>query len=152
MSSQIFGILYLSELDHFIKEELHIKYHLRYMDDIILIHNDKKYLKYCLGEIIKVLNKYKLEVNSKKTCIKSIKSGLDVLGFRFYIKNNKTIVKVRNSTKLRFRKKCKYLNLMRELNMIDGKYYTNALAGYYGHLSWGNCSKLFYRNIFFAIN
>ena len=32
MSSQIISVIYLSELDHFIKEELHIKYYERYCD------------------------------------------------------------------------------------------------------------------------
>lgn len=33
MSSQFLAILYLNELDHFIKEKLKIKYYIRYMDD-----------------------------------------------------------------------------------------------------------------------
>ena len=32
MSSQIISVLYLNELDHYIKEKLHIKYYLRYCD------------------------------------------------------------------------------------------------------------------------
>ena len=32
MSSQILAIFYLNDLDHFIKEKLHIKYYIRYMD------------------------------------------------------------------------------------------------------------------------
>ena len=37
------------------KEKLHIKYYVRYMDDMILIHEDKEYLKYCWKEIEKEL-------------------------------------------------------------------------------------------------
>ena len=69
MTSQIIAILYLNELDHFIKEKLHIKYYCRYMDDGLLIHNDKEYLKYCLDEILKIINKYNLTLNIKKTRI-----------------------------------------------------------------------------------
>ena len=43
---------YLNELDHYIKEILGIKYYVRYMDDGILIHEDKNYLKYCLSKIL----------------------------------------------------------------------------------------------------
>ena len=32
MTSQIFAIYYLNDLDHFIKEKLRIKYYIRYMD------------------------------------------------------------------------------------------------------------------------
>jgi len=44
------------------------------MDDGILLHKDKSYLKYCLKEITKIINKYKLSLNSK-TQIISIKQG-----------------------------------------------------------------------------
>ena len=95
LSSQTFAILYLNELDHFIKEKLKIKYYIRYMDDGILLCEDKKYLQYCLKEIEKIVNKYKLELN-KKTAIVNIKQGFEFLGFRYYIKKNKVIMKVKN--------------------------------------------------------
>lgn len=145
MSSQMFAILYLNELDHFIKEKLHIKYYIRYMDDGVLIHHDKEYLKYCLKEIEKILFKYKLELNSK-TKIDSIKNGLDFLGFRFYIINGKVIMKLRNSTKKRFKKRAKVLNELLNSGKITRKEYDESLASYKGHLKWGNCTNLFNKN------
>lgn len=143
MTSQIFAIMYLNELDYYIKNNLKIKYYIRYMDDGVLIHNDKEYLKYCLREIDNVLDKYQLRLNVNKTKINSIKNGLDFLGFRFYIINNKVVMKLRNDCKKRFRKKirkinCKYLN-----GDINYNNYNNSLASYSGHLSWGNCNSLF---------
>lgn len=76
MSSQILAIYYLNEMDHYIKEKLHIKYYIRYMDDFILIHKNKEYLKYCLKEIERILKEYKLELNNK-TIILNKKSGLN---------------------------------------------------------------------------
>ena len=49
--NQTIALLYLNDLDHFIKEQLYIKYYGRYMDDFYLIHEDKEYLKYCKNEI-----------------------------------------------------------------------------------------------------
>ena len=43
--TQLIQLAVLDDLDHFIKEELKIKYFTRYMDDFILIHEDKEYLK-----------------------------------------------------------------------------------------------------------
>ena len=65
--SQIMELLVLNGLDHFIKERLHIKYYIRYMDDFILIHPDKNYLKYCLTEINKKIIELGLELNKKTT-------------------------------------------------------------------------------------
>ena len=44
---QIAGIAVLNDLDHFIKERLHVKYYIRYMDDFILTHEDPNYLTKC---------------------------------------------------------------------------------------------------------
>ena len=101
------------------------------MNDVLLIHEDKEYLKYCLIEIDKILKKYKLEFNIKKTRIDNIKNGIDFLGFRFYIINNKVIMKLRNNTKKRFKKKIKNSD--------------NCLASYIGHLKWGSCNNLLYK-------
>lgn len=46
-TSQWFAIFYLDGMDRLIKEKLQIKYYSRYMDDCVLINEDKEYLKYC---------------------------------------------------------------------------------------------------------
>lgn len=124
MTNQILAIYYLNELDHYIKEKLKCKYYIRYMDDGILLSTDKKYLKNCLKEIIKLLDKYKLKLNNKTKIVNVNKEGVDFLGFRFYIKD-KVILKVRNSTKRRFK------------NNKTNK------SSYYSHFKWGNCYNLF---------
>lgn len=43
--SQITELAVLDDLDHYIKERLRIKHYLRYMDDFILIHEDRAFLK-----------------------------------------------------------------------------------------------------------
>lgn len=45
MSSQFLAIFYLNELDHYIKEKLKCKYYIRYMDDFLILDNDKEKLK-----------------------------------------------------------------------------------------------------------
>ena len=65
MTSQVLAIFYLNDMDHFIKENLKIKYYLRYQDDFLLFHPSKSYLKYCLEEIKKFLANEKLVLNNK---------------------------------------------------------------------------------------
>lgn len=146
MSSQFIAILYLNELDHFIKEKLKIKYYIRYMDDGIILHKDKEYLKYCLKEINKIIKKYKLSLNSK-TQIINIKQGFDFLGFRYYIKNNKVIMKVKNQTKKRFKKKMKKLYTLLDNKKISKDDLNQVKASYLGHLSYGNTKKLIYKSL-----
>ena len=63
------------------------------MDDMILIHNDKEYLKYCKQEIEKCVNeKLNLQLNSK-TQTGQLKSGIDFLGFRHILMPNGKILR-----------------------------------------------------------
>jgi hypothetical protein len=68
-TSQLFALLTLNEVDHYIKEQLHIKYYGRYMDDLYLFHNDSKYLQECKKKIEMKLGEIGLELNQKKTTI-----------------------------------------------------------------------------------
>lgn len=71
MTSQVWAIFYLNDLDHYIKEELKIKYYIRYQDDFLLFHKSKEYLKECLEKITKFLEKEKLSLNKKTRIYKN---------------------------------------------------------------------------------
>lgn len=138
MTSQILAIFYLNDLDHYIKKILKIKYYIRYMDDGILIHHNKSYLKKCLEEIKRILrSQYKLELN-QKTKIYSIKEGIEFLGFRYSFKNNKLIIKVRNSTKKRYKKK------ISKLYRKDYQKYIQVKESYEGHFQYAHTKNLKY--------
>lgn len=145
MTSQIIATFYLNDLDHYIKEDLNIKYYIRYMDDGILIHHDKEYLKYALIKIEEYLKKYKLELN-KKTKIYSSLEGIEFLGFRFYLKN-KIILKVRNQTKNRFKRKMKKLCDSYENGLVNYNDVISVRNSYKGHLKHGSCKKLVELNV-----
>ena len=105
MTSQILGIFYLNDLDHYIKEVLKIKYYVRYQDDFILLHHDKEYLKYCLSEINKYLIKDKLELNSKTRIYKNT-NNIVFLGRNRYNRS----VKYRDKNRKLKKKKYLYEN------------------------------------------
>ena len=71
MTSQVLAIFYLNDMDHFIKDTLKIKGVVRYQDDFILFHESKDYLKYCLDELKKFLEKEDLTLNKKTRIYKS---------------------------------------------------------------------------------
>ena len=146
MSSQIIAIMYLNELDHYIKKNLKIKYYIRYMDDGILLHENKEYLEYCLKEIEKILKKYKLKLNNK-TKKKNIKNNFEFLGFKFFIKNNKVIMKVKTQTKKRFKRKIKKLNKLVDNKKIAREVLKQVQDSYIGHLKHGNTNNLIYKTI-----
>ena len=142
MTSQILAVFYLNELDHFIKERLGCKYYIRYMDDGVILSNDKEYLKRCLREIEKMVEKYKLRLNKKTKIINVSKEGLDFLGFRFCI-YNKVILKVRRDTKKRFKRKMK----LSKNGKFSDEQSLQIFNSYKGHLKWGNCFNLIKRTL-----
>lgn len=108
MTSQFLSIFYLSFLDHYIIHDLHLTKMIRYMDDYIIFHKDKEYLKECLSKIIEKLDKkFKLKCNPKKTKIVKASQGFVFLGYHFKIVKKKTIVKIRSETRKKIYKTIK---------------------------------------------
>lgn len=108
LTSQFLSIYYLNRLDHYIIHNLKVKHYLRYMDDFILIHPSREYLRECLIKINNILNhEYDLNINLKKTGITSNKQGFTILGYRFRVINNKTIINIKKEAKTRIKRKVK---------------------------------------------
>lgn len=82
--SQLFANMVLNELDEYIKKVLKVDCHTRYMDDFIVVHNDKLYLEDTLQKIKTFLHeRLKLSLNPKTTIINA-KNGVDFCGYRIY--------------------------------------------------------------------
>lgn len=120
MTSQILGIFYLNDLDHYIKEVLKIKYYIRYMDDLVIIHEDRNYLKYCLNKIKIYIKKYGLELNHKTMITKN---QFIFLGYHFYTNKIKIISKNRRKIKKK----------LRLLKQYDGFKYNQVFVSYKGY-------------------
>lgn len=105
--SQLFGNIYLNELDHYIKEQLHCKYYIRYCDDGIIL--DKyKYNLINIKQLIKTyVQKIYLTLKSS-TIIYPSYIGIDFLGYIHY--NNYT--KLRKSIKLKMIKTLKHIHII----------------------------------------
>ena len=107
----------------------------------ILLHTDKEYLKNCLKEIEKILERYGLKLNNK-TRIYSSDEGFEFLGYKYIMKNNRLIVKIKGQTKRRFKRKMKTLYRLEEKGKITEKDIKHVEASYKGHLHYGNTNKL----------
>ena len=125
-TSQLFAIFYLDNIDKYIKEELKIKCYIRYQDDMLLIHHDKEYLKYCLDKIRVMLDELGMTLNNKTKIYKS-NENINFIGVR---KNKKysNIVRTRRKYK---DKLYKYENEEVSLNslMSSKKTYINRKVG-----------------------
>lgn len=105
LTSQMFANLYLNELDQFVKHDLHVKRYMRYMDDSLILHRDKAYLREIKQEIQTFLaERLRLTLNGK-SCIRTIDQGIDWVGYRIW----STHKKLRKSTARKMRRRLKYL-------------------------------------------
>jgi len=144
LTSQLFGNVYLNDFDHFVKHRLGIKYYGRYVDDIIIAHQDKEYLK----SIIPILREYLqdellLELHRDKIYLQHFSKGVNFLGtiikpYRIYI---------RNRIKGNFYRKIQYWNnfLSRkryQLTSTDVKQFLSSINSYLGIMKHYNTYKL----------
>ena len=100
--SQYSGNLYLSPLDHWLKEDKKIKYCYRYMDDIVILHESKEYLHQLFREI-ELFTKDKLDLTIKDNwqVFPTDIRGIDFLGYRVF----RNFVLLRKSTAKNFKRK-----------------------------------------------
>ena len=142
-TSQVFALLYLNGLDHYITETLGIQYYGRYMDDFYLIHKDKEYLKYCRKKITEYVEGLELTLNGK-TQIMPFKNGIKFLGFHTYIRDGKVVCKIRNENKHNAERKYKRMAKLVAEGMLDQNKFQECYTSWKAHATHGDCTGLIY--------
>ena len=93
LTSQLFGNIYLNKFDHWVKHNLKIKHYGRYVDDFVLIHENKDYLQSCIQQISNYLKEtIALKLHPDKIYFQHYSKGLKYIGavikpHRIYIAN-----------------------------------------------------------------
>ena len=113
--SQMLAIFYLNDFDHLIKEKLGCKYYIRYIDDGIILMDNKEKLKKVFNVLKKEIKDYKLEFNSKTKIYKSLE-GFSFLGISYYVFNNRIIKRISKRNKKK---------ILKRINNINYKFYKN---------------------------
>jgi len=97
--SQYFANFYLTYFDHWIKEQIAVKYYFRYADDIVILAGNKPYLHGLLHQIKQYLStKLNLSVKDNYQVFPVQARGIDVLGYVF----RHTHVRIRKGIKQNF--------------------------------------------------
>lgn len=123
--SQMFANIYLNELDQFCKRVLKIRYYVRYMDDIVILHNSKEELRVWKDRIeCFLLEVLELDLN-RKTCIRPIGQGIEFVGYRVWphhanIRKSTTLSIKRNLKGVQHRYRVGKIPLPRALSTIKG--------------------------------
>lgn len=142
-SSQWFALYYMDGLDRLVKERLRIRYYSRYMDDMILIHNDRAYLKECLRQMRRLIEDDLHLSFNEKTQIMPLRNGFDYLGFHFYLtETGKVIRKVRQQTKKKYKRRLRYFQYAYAHGQINLSDITPVINSYHAHMAHGHTYHL----------
>ncbi len=130
LTSQFFANVYLNDLDQFVKHKLKAKYYLRYVDDFIILSNDRAMLEFYKSAITEfVYEKLCLTVHPDKVFIRPIADGVDFVGYIVrpdYILVRKRVVG----------------NWRRKMELEDEKLRQQAYVSYVAHAMWANSYSL----------
>lgn len=127
LTSQLLVNVYMHEFDMYLKQELRVKYYIRYADDFVILSDNREYLNFLLPKISEFLQKkLKLTLHEHKVYIKTHASGLDFLGWVHFPHHRQ----IRTTTKRKIIRKLK------------GYPKPNTIISYKGLLSYGNTYKL----------
>lgn len=139
LTSQLFANIYLNELDKFLKQELKVKYYLRYTDDFLIISENKEYLEKIVLKMVDFLEEnLLLKIHGEKTKIRKINQGVDFLGYVVFIcyRLVRTKTKKRIFRKLKGRIKAYREGIISKLNLEQSLY------SYIGFLSHADTYKV----------
>jgi len=138
-TSQWFANFYLESLDHYIKQELGVKYYIRYVDDLVLLGSNKRKLHDVRKQIEGYLNKLNLKLKDNWQVFRVSKRGIDFLGFRFFY--DKTILRKRNA--LRIRRRMKKIGIKKSLNHKDA----SAVISYWGWIKRSDSYNFYHKHV-----
>ena len=129
LTSQWLANLFFDPIDHFIKDELGVRYYLRYMDDFVLVGPSKDWCRTMLASIEKAVNCRKLNLNPK-TSIYPASHGLDFVGYRHW--TNYTLPRKRTVKRARLR--FRHLREQYARGRIDLDYVRPRVASFTGYM------------------
>ncbi len=123
--SQLTANLYLNELDYYVKQILHVKYYVRYMDDFIILGKTKRELNNILKQITLFLEQeLHLELNTK-TNIGLCSRGIEFVGYKIF--RNRKLIKKQTENRVR-----RYVNSFIK-GKVPAKRFCRSMASICGH-------------------
>lgn len=102
---QIAGIALLNPVDHYIKEKLHTRYYIRYMDDFWMLLPTKEQAEKTYTETVEKIQAYGLQINEKKSHVVPLRKGFTFLGFRYRMTDTGKVIMTLNPDSVKHERK-----------------------------------------------
>jgi retron-type reverse transcriptase len=138
LTSQFFANFYLNDFDHFVKQQLHAKKYLRYVDDFAIFSDDYQYLVEAKIAIEQYLATLRLKIHPVKSQLFATCYGANFVGFRVLPYR----IRVRNDNLRRGRLRMKRLQKDFAQGKIPLDKLIQRLRSWEAHLKHGNTYRL----------
>ena len=139
LTSQLFANLYLSPLDHLAKEGLGLRHYVRYVDDIVVVHESKELLHEVTRAMARFIDEQLLlAFHPRKVSVRPVRSGQDFLGYVVYTNRRR----VRRENVRRFRRRERRLREAWWRGDIDPGRYWASVDSWLAFASWADSKGL----------
>lgn len=138
LTSQFFANVYLNELDQFIKHTLKAHFYIRYVDDFVILHHDRKMLEeylFCINQFLQ--EQLSLQIHPEKSGILRLDQGILFLGFRIFYHHKL----IRRKNILKFWQKYQHLKESYSQGLLDREKAIESLGGWLAYVSYANTYK-----------
>lgn len=138
-TSQIYTNIAVTPLDHYIKDQLRVKYYGRYVDDFYFFTETLDEAKEILEKIKVKIKEIGLTLNENKTRIQKFEKGFKFLKTKFFCtKTGKIIRKMNREATPRMRRKMKTFKHWIEIGKMTSEQAINSYYSWRGHMKRGN--------------
>jgi retron-type reverse transcriptase len=134
LTSQFWANCLLNELDQFVKRELECRHYIRYVDDILLFHQDKKTLHRWRVAIGAFLAGLRLTLHEREARVYPVRVGIPFLGFRVYPDHRR----LKRANGVRFGRRLRGLIDQYAAGEMDFEQLTAIVQGWVNHVRYGD--------------
>ena len=131
LTSQWWANFYLDQLDHYLKDQLGVRRYVRYMDDIVVVNDNKDALHNLRVHVDSYL-KERLELRLKQdgTFVAPVTEGVPFLGFRIF----PNLIRLKRTNLVRFRRNFREKEKAYLSGEMDEDRFTRSAASMLGHV------------------
>ncbi|MGE3152473.1 MAG: reverse transcriptase domain-containing protein [Nitrospiraceae bacterium] len=129
LTSQFFANLYLDDLDHYIKQGLRVRPYLRYVDDLVVLGDDKARLTDIRAAVRERLATDRLQPHPNKAHVTRTVDGLNILGYIVYPEHRR----LRNDNGHRFARRFRRMAQIYRTGRLEWTMMVASIQSWIGH-------------------
>ena len=138
LTSQLFANLYLNRVDHWIKGELRVPAYLRYVDDLVLLADDKGFLHEACARISERLSLIGLKLREDRRHVRRTSEKIALFGYQI----SRTRRWLGTGNGVRFERRLRALSRGYSADVIDFADVTASVRSWEGHAVHGETQGL----------